>query len=429
MNLGSRIRVLLIIEQCNPDWPSVPLVGYKFYLHLKKYTDVTLVTHERNEQAIKRRHPNDKIIIIRQSRLASVWHRIATRISTFRQRTVWSMYHTLTYPIYAEFDRRVLRRLGPCVVAKDYDVVHVITPMLPRYPYGIHRSCGSTPFVIGPVNGGVPYPKGFESVARSEYAFLNNLRRVGRWAIPEYRKTYENADQVFCGSIYTKNLITNLFRLKRPVLVMAENGLEVDEIQSFERPIRQSEENKLRVLFVGRLVPYKGADLVISAVALLPDAVKKNVSLTIVGDGSEKFSLGCMVEKYKLDGCVRFAGWVEQSETQKYYRMSDVFCFPSVREFGGAVVLEAMANNLPCIVVDNGGIAEYVTENVGFKIEPRSREYVVSELAALLCKLAEQPKLRREMAQEAGRRALDYTWKIKAQKIVAIYKTLMTERE
>jgi glycosyltransferase involved in cell wall biosynthesis len=42
---------------------------------------------------------------------------------------------------------------------------------------------------------------------------------------------------------------------------------------------------------------------------------------------------------------------------------------------GGAVVLEAMACGLPCIVANNGGIAEYVTQETGFKIDPISREY------------------------------------------------------
>ena len=62
------------------------------------------------------------------------------------------------------------------------------------------------------------------------------------------------------------------------------------------------------------------------------------------------------------------------------FSKSDIFCFPSIREFGGAVVLEAMACGLPCIVVNNGGIGEYVTDETGFKIEPISRDYIIKEL-------------------------------------------------
>ena len=67
------------------------------------------------------------------------------------------------------------------------------------------------------------------------------------------------------------------------------------------------------------------------------------------------------VKKLNLGEIVSFAGWVNQQETLDYYRKADIFCFPSVREFGEAVVIEAMACGLPCIVANNGGIGEYVT--------------------------------------------------------------------
>jgi len=69
-----------------------------------------------------------------------------------------------------------------------------------------------------------------------------------------------------------------------------------------------------------------------------------------------------------------------QQKTVDYYRKADIFCLPSAREFGGAVVIETMACGLPCIVANNGGIKEYVTEETGFKIEPNSREYLTQEL-------------------------------------------------
>ena len=75
-------------------------------------------------------------------------------------------------------------------------------------------------------------------------------------------------------------------------------------------------------------------------------------------------------------------GWVEQTETAAYYQQADVFCFPSVREFGGAVVLEAMACGLPCIVVNYGGIGEYVTTETGFKLDPVSRSQLVADMTA-----------------------------------------------
>ena len=57
---------------------------------------------------------------------------------------------------------------------------------------------------------------------------------------------------------------------------------------------------------------------------------------------------------------------VNQQETVDYYRKADIFCLPSAPEFGGAVVIETRACGLPCIVAENGGIGEYVTEGNRF---------------------------------------------------------------
>jgi hypothetical protein len=45
-----KLKVLLIVEQCNPEWASVPLEGFRYYTALNRLADVTLVTHERNAE-------------------------------------------------------------------------------------------------------------------------------------------------------------------------------------------------------------------------------------------------------------------------------------------------------------------------------------------------------------------------------------------
>jgi glycosyltransferase involved in cell wall biosynthesis len=85
---------------------------------------------------------------------------------------------------------------------------------------------------------------------------------------------------------------------------------------------------------------------------------------------------------------------VNQQKTVDYYRKADIFCLPSAREFGGALVIEAIACGLPCIVANNGGIGEYVTEETGVNIEPNSREYLTQELTKKIKILVEDDQLR-----------------------------------
>jgi glycosyltransferase involved in cell wall biosynthesis len=428
---NNKLKILLIIEQCNPEWPSVPLVGYSFYKHISLLVNTTLVTHARNKEALDKAHPDRDIIYISESSFIHAYYKIAEKFSKIGNKIIWPLYNTLTYPVYGEFNHLVYTRLKSSILNGHYDIVHAITPILPRYPVKAIKACQKTPFIIGPVNGGVPFPKGFQAVARQEFSYFNFLRQIGRLIIPGYRATYQKADYILSGSTYTLNFIKDLFAIESSKIeLFYENGIENAFIKEEESLTKNKNKDHLRInlLFVGRLVPYKGADILIEAISNLEQSIQNKILLTVVGDGPERNRLEQLVQKLHLTEKVTFTGWIEQQKTVEFYSCSDLFCFPSVREFGGAVVLEAMANGLPCIVINNGGIAEYVTEQTGFKINPISREYVVKELTACIEKLVQNPALREKMSRSAVQRAKEFSWSAKAEAIVALYHKLLSNR-
>jgi hypothetical protein len=85
--------------------------------------------------------------------------------------------------------------------------------MIPRYPVKAVKTCRQTPFLLGSVNGGVPFPPGFQEVVRQEFGYLNFLRAVGRALVPGYVETYNKVDKILAGSTYTLNLVKELFSL------------------------------------------------------------------------------------------------------------------------------------------------------------------------------------------------------------------------
>jgi len=156
------LKVLLIVEQCNPEWASVPLEGFRYYTALSRLADVTLVTHDRNEAALARAGVTGETVVIRESRSGQIYSKLAGWLSESRGYINWPVRHALSYPSYAEFNRRVSMKFGEVVSRGSYDVVHVFTPILPRYPVRIVGACRNTPFILGPVNGGLPFPAGFD---------------------------------------------------------------------------------------------------------------------------------------------------------------------------------------------------------------------------------------------------------------------------
>jgi glycosyltransferase involved in cell wall biosynthesis len=424
---NSRLKILLVVYNCNPEWASMPSVGYNIFHAISQLVDVTLVTADYNQSALQKTQETAEIVYLPESQFMKRYCAMIRSWLGDSQRTIWPLFHTLTYPAYAEFDFQVYRAFNHRVQWGEFDIVHAVTPMNPRYPYSIAKACKQVPFVLGPVNGGLPFPKAFQDKARQEYAMLNGLRAVGRWLLPEYRQTYQRVTHLLAGSSYTQSLVQSLFQLPDDRISLCfENGIHE---QLLTLPTTQQDPDDLvELLFVGRLVPYKCADVVIEALGRLPAQTRQQVRLTILGDGQERQNLEKQVQDLSLQNSVYFAGWIESDHIYDFYRKAHVFCFPSIREFGGAVVMEAMACGLPCIVVNHGGIGEYATPESGFKIEPRSREYLVQEMAHKIQLLATQPDLRQAMATAAIQQAHTFTWQEKGNNIVDLYHKLLQDR-
>jgi glycosyltransferase involved in cell wall biosynthesis len=421
---SDKLKVLLIVEQCNPEWSSVPLEGYRYYKSLSRLANLTLVTHERNRSALHAADGEGKVVFISETWIAQQWSRLAGLLTEHKGRINWPIRHALNYPIYAEFNSRTFHLLRGDVAKGVYDVVHAVTPILPRYPVKMIDACRNTPFLLGPVNGGLAFPDGFPDIAGKEFDRFSFLRSWARM-LPGYRRTYRNADKILAGSTATLQMVRKTMGVAdHRIELLHENGVPAS---SLAEPHRRTGD-AIRLLFVGRLVSYKCADVVIEAIALLPSETLRQVSLTIVGDGPEREGLELLAGRLSLADRVNFAGWVPQEETAHFYRQSDIFCFPSVREFGGAVVLEAMAAGLPCIVADYGGIAEYVTEETGFRIALRSREYLVQQTALHIQELADGSGRLADMSARAVERARGFTWESKARRIVEIYAELIERK-
>ena len=419
------MNVLCIIEQCNPLWASVPMVGFNLYKELRELARVTLVTHGRNRAGLEPVRCGHEIIYIDESPFIRNYYSATSRLS-FIGGIIWPLKHALAYPAYAEFNRRVFGMFAERVERGDYDIVHALTPILPRYPYAIVKACRTTPFILGPVNGGIPYPDGFKEIARREFSGLNALRLFSR-LLPGYAEAYTKAACVLAGSSYTRDLVRDMFSLpENRLMLFPENGIEAGQ---FHPPENKASGGLLRLLFTGRLVPYKGADMLLEALSLLPSAVQNNCRLTILGDGPERQRLEAQAARQGIAASVRFAGWVPQQKTPDYYRDADLFCFPSVREFGGAVVLEAMACGLPCIVVDHGGIAEYTTPETGFKLSPVSRAAVVHELAARIETLFYDRDLLARMSAAAVQQSQSFSWPAKARQIMNVYEHALSRKK
>jgi glycosyltransferase involved in cell wall biosynthesis len=152
-----------------------------------------------------------------------------------------------------------------------------------------------------------------------------------------------------------------------------------------------------RILFAGRLVPYKGCQDAIRAVALLrrdwPD-----IEMGIVGDGFYRPELESLVTELDLSASVTFHGWTEGEDLVEAYGQAGVVVVPSHEEAFGIVAIEAMAAGAPVIASSIPAFASYIEhERTGLLSAAGDAE----DLARQVGRLLRNPELRREMARNA----------------------------
>jgi glycosyltransferase involved in cell wall biosynthesis len=113
---------------------------------------------------------------------------------------------------------------------------------------------------------------------------------------------------------------------------------------------------------------------------------------------------------------------VDHRDLKGRLRECHVFAFPSIREFGGGVVLEAMAMGLLPIVVDYGGPGELVTPETGFALPMCPPAELMARLRATLGELVAHPERIRPVGARARERVLrTFTWDAKAEQLLAVY--------
>lgn len=418
---GQRPRVLAIAEAANPEWVSVPLVGWSLASALREVADVHIVTQVRNREAFLRAglcEGSDFTAIDSEALARPLWALgQKLRMGEGKGWTTLQVINALSYPW---FEHLVWKAFGADIRAGKYDIVHRITPLSPTLSSPIAAKCAraGVPFVLGPLNGGVPWPEGFDRERRREREWLSYLRSAYK-ALPGRRATLRHASAILAGSRHTLGEMPEALRGK--CVYLPENAIDPTRFSHVAAPGA----GPMRAGFVGRLVPYKGPDMLIEAAAPMLRAGR--LLLDLVGDGPMMGDLRAQAEALGVSHAVTFHGWLPHQEVQNVLAACHLFAFPSIREFGGGVVLEAMALGVPPLIVDYAGPGELVQAGRGYKVPIGSRESIISGFRRALELLAED----RAALAQTGQSARDwvaqnFTWDRKAEQVLSVYQAVLS---
>lgn len=243
------------------------------------------------------------------------------------------------------------------------------------------------------------------------------------------------ANQIIAECPQDKEDLINYYKAPVHKITIIPCGVNLDEVYAVDkekaREILKLPKNEKIILQLGRMVPRKGVDNVIRAMAHLkmPDVkliiVGSNVPASSGDVDHELERLRTLANELKVGAQVIFAGQRSRHELKHYYSAADLFITTPWYEPFGITPLESMACGTPVVGSDVGGVKYSVADGrTGLLVPP---EDPVS-LAAAVFKLLQDDSLRQEMGSNAIKRihAL-FTWECVARKMKYLYQQVINE--
>jgi glycosyltransferase involved in cell wall biosynthesis len=411
--LMSRLRILLLAPDCNPETVSIPFVTYSHAAALAQLNEVTLVIGSPVEDPVRRAQaPFHTIEVVRMPVLERIYAWSLRKIFKYNYDT--QMLTAFGYPFSLAFEWYVWRQLRRRIFAGEFDVVLRVLPMSPVLPspFAFFLRKGPIPFVLGPLNGGLPWPPGFGQL-EDQKEWVSNLRNLYRY-LPFASSTYRYATAIIAASSQT---YSEFPQYRDKLFFVPEPGISRSLCSEDTRSPEAGA--KLELIFVGGLVPRKACDLALRAAATL---LRSDLArFTVVGDGPERNRLEQLAKSLGIEKSVSFCGWVSHGEVLKYLRSSDVLVFPSLRDNGAGIVFEALGCGAVPVVADFGGPGDIVHPDVGYKVPLTNESDIVAQIEKILTELAHN----RDRLEQLRRQGMAYlreclTWEAKAQSTTRI---------
>jgi glycosyltransferase involved in cell wall biosynthesis len=401
----SRLRILLLGPDCDPEQVSIPYVTYSHAAALAQLHDVTLVARSPNEGALRRaKAPFRAIEVVRMQLLERIYAWSFRWI--FRSNYASQAWTAFGYPFSIAFEWRAWRQLRRRIFAGEFDVVLRLAPItaVAPSPFAFFLRKGPIPFVVGPLQGGLRCAPGFSEPDKTSVG----LRKLHRF-LPFARSTYRYAAAIVAA---VSHIRSQFVEFSDKLFFIPENGIARSLCLPDTR--RPNPGAKLELIFVGGFVRRKACYVGLRAAAPL---LRSGLAhFTLVGDGPERKPLEQLVKSLETEKAVTFTGWLQHAEVLARLRSADAVVLPAIREGGGGVVFEALASGSVPVILDWGGPGDIVHSEVGFKVPPTNEHEVVARMGRILNDLAKDRELLSRLRQQGmifARECL--TWDAKAQ--------------
>jgi phosphatidylinositol alpha-mannosyltransferase len=293
---------------------------------------------------------------------------------------------------------RLASQIKEVFAREKFDICHLHEPLMPTLCPTVLRLKPVPMVGTFHASGGKPWYTMFSPIMKW---YLNRWFRKldGRIAVSDVAMRYVNK---YFPAEYT----------------IIPNGIDTHHFNNNVAPFDNFTDDKINILFVGRLEKRKGFDYLWKAYRLVKQEIP-DCRLIAVGPGIRlRHKYEKRIRRAGLTDVV-FTGYASYTDLPRYYKTADIVCFPNTGwESFGVVLLEAMSIGKPIIASAIDGFTSVLTDGVeGITVPPRD----ISKLAEALFKLIRDKQLRQQMGDRGKPKAQQYDWSVLAGRLLDFY--------
>ena len=392
-------KILVSAYACEPEKGSEPTTGWGWVniLHQKGH-QLTVITRKNNQSSIEKAIQGTTLQHIAFHYIDLPYSFTRLKKLPFMVQPYYLLWQLLAY-FYAKKQQ----------LANDIDLIHHVTFSTFRHTNFLYLL--NKPLVFGTVGGGEHAPLNLTiacgGIKNTLIEFLRLFSNQLANCLPWHQAMYKKAHTLVAATQETSNYFPK--GSKDKTIIATNIGLP--EFIKVNTPGKRERNSKLKLLYVGRFIYWKGLPLLLKA---LTQCHQQGIEfeLTLIGEGSEKKNWEQEALKLGIAEHVVWKSWMKREELTECYKNADYFAFPSLHDSSGNVVIEAMANGLPIICFNLGGPGFLVDETCGLVVEARekSTQQVIQDLAEAISTAANNPKLRENLSNGALTHVQNYTW-------------------
>ena len=368
------MKILLSAFACDPDQGSEPGVGWAWACRLAKSGhDVYVLTRERYRASIEVAMSQEQIPHLRFIYLGV-------------PESLFPIPRFGVYPYYFAWQLKAYLLADKLVNLREIDCIHHITYGTYRTPFFL--SWLGIPSIFGPVGGGEIAPirltKGMPIISRIRECARIAANFVSSLS-PITRLVWRRSSLILTVTEDTLRMVPPRYRSKCRVLLAVTTPASTGEVEISKHRDR----DKFRVLFVGRLLEWKGPHLAVRALGIARQTVPE-MSLTILGDGRCEAGLRTLVKSEGLGDGIEWIPRITRKQLLEVYDKHEILIFSNLRDAGGTVVLEALSRGVPVICLKLGAFGGIIDSSCGACIETdkRSVEDVIQSIAEELIRFS-----------------------------------------